>query len=217
MDTRVIGLTGPIGCGKSTIARELSRRIQFSQVVSFAEGLRHVVSYVYGIPEESWKDSTFKATPHDRLGGATPRKALQVVGTEGFRAVYPNTWVDFMERRIQKLGSEVKGGVVIIDDVRFINEAKMIHRLGGELVYIESKRPNERPVTTLDRILRILNIGKHSAVHESESNFRALHKMADYVIRNNWKIDLDDPDDPVQQQQYLADRVSDLLEFLYEH
>ncbi len=215
MVARVIGLAGPIGCGKSTFALNLKSNLSNVQVMSFADGVRDALALVYDIPAEQWKDSQFKATPNERLGGTTPRRVLQLVATEGFRAAYPDTWVDYLERRLLKLPS---GTVAVIDDVRFVNEANMISKLGGQLIYIESKEPqSNQSVGCIKTLLRRLGLIKSPKVHESESNFRMLQAMADYIVRNNWKVDLEDPDDTIQQQEYLVGRIHDLLDFLYEH
>lgn len=216
METRVIGLCGPIGCGKSTIARRLNKAIPDSAVMSFADGVRDVMRLAYDIPASKWKKPEFKNNPSDRFNGSTPRRGLQLVGTEGFRAFYPDTWVDYLHRRIERSHYSV----IIVDDVRFLNEADWIKRVGGDLIYVQSKTHHDIHLESsayYRLINRIINGLKFSRVHASESNFSRLLDVADYVIENNWRVDLQDVTDKVEQRKYLAGVTKHLLNYLYSH
>ncbi len=221
METRVIGLCGPIGSGKSTIAAALYKRLPHSVMMSFADGVRDVMELVYDIPASQWKDTQFKSTPNPAFGGATPRKGLQLVGTEGFRAFYGDTWVDYLWRRIK----EAHYRIVIIDDVRFINEAEFLREIGGDLIYIESKTPEDvaqdaswLATTKLGNVVnRVLHRFNRKEVHASEANFTKLREMADYVVRNNWRVDLPVVSNRADQNRYLAVIIKRLLNHLYNH
>jgi len=69
----------------------------------------------------------------------TPRTILQHIGTEGFRRVNPNVWVDYA---LDHAGDLIKKGVryVAISDCRFLSEAKGVWAKGGEVWKI--KRPS---------------------------------------------------------------------------
>jgi len=61
---------------------------------------------------------------------------MQTLGTEwGRSCVHPNLWEMLAES--QAKGLVDSGFSVIFDDVRFPNEAEMIHRLGGELWLVD--------------------------------------------------------------------------------
>jgi hypothetical protein len=63
----------------------------------------------------------------------TPREAMQRLGTEWARANYPNTWVDLTMRRAAEIPDEQ---IVLVTDVRYINEAKGILASGGYLIQV---------------------------------------------------------------------------------
>lgn len=122
---------GKKGSGKSTLARHLAG---FGyEVISFAmpikdicvETLRMSHRVVYnGTPEE--KETTF-------LGKRSYRQIMQDVGTF-FREIDPDIWVRNAEQRIKiMLGW---GRNVVIDDLRFPNEAEMLVRLGAKIVRV---------------------------------------------------------------------------------
>jgi hypothetical protein len=68
--------------------------------------------------------------------GVSPRQMMQTLGTEwGRSCIHPDIWVIVAEGIARK---QLKSGQnVVIDDVRFPNEAEMIRRLGGELWLVD--------------------------------------------------------------------------------
>lgn len=131
--TRIIGFTGAAGAGKSTAARALVQARREACVanhkgivLSLATPLKDVckqmfpgapASAFYGTQDE--KETLLTAYP-----GWTGRRILQHIGTEGFRAVDPDIWANFLVHQIKGLGDEY--GLIVIDDIRFINEAEIL-------------------------------------------------------------------------------------------
>src|SRR5262245_37387151 len=54
-------------------------------------------------------------------------RLLQLVGTELFRGLNPNTWVDVLQHTIEEQNPDV----AIITDMRFPNELDMVRGMGG--------------------------------------------------------------------------------------
>lgn len=70
------------------------------------------------------------------LGGRTPRHAMQTLGTEwGRRCMAPDLWLSAAERRLRE--ALASGRSVVLDDVRFPDEAALVRRLGGLLVRVD--------------------------------------------------------------------------------
>lgn len=62
----------------------------------------------------------------------TPRTILQFVGTECFRRISPDVWVNFVLKeatRLQREGAEF----IVVTDCRFRSEAEAIWKAGGEV------------------------------------------------------------------------------------
>lgn len=142
-DRIIIGLCGRMQHGKSTLAKEL-RNYFGSRAISsaFADPIKHMLLAIDLTESELWgKD---KMQPSSFLGGHTPRRAMQTLGTEwGREQIYNNIWVDAWERSIDRLAGHVD--IVIIEDVRFVNEVVKIKAMGGILV--EVHRPSMEPTT----------------------------------------------------------------------
>lgn len=153
----LIGISGKIGCGKSTLARLLAERLGW-RVLSFGEVLKDEVSHVFGFPR-AWCDTpegkrkvVLVRSDLVRAGApvsATVRQLLQYWGTDVCRAKNPDHWARIMEQRLcvgdglcGKVGRPVPG--TIIDDVRFPNEARMILGRGGRLIRLDPY-PGWRP------------------------------------------------------------------------
>ncbi len=66
----------------------------------------------------------------DPEGFMTAREVMQHVGTNIFRKMYPDVWVDATIRRI----NEDNTILAVVTDCRFLNEVKAIHKAGGKVI-----------------------------------------------------------------------------------
>lgn len=140
--TTLIGLTGAAGSGKSTAAEYLSRHFGF-QVIKFAGPLKAGLSAMLRYSGMSEKEIATviegqnKEVPLDVLGGRTPRHAMQTLGTEwGRTCMGGNFWVEMARSAVLRLP---RGSRILMDDVRFENEADMIRSLGGRIIMITGR------------------------------------------------------------------------------
>jgi hypothetical protein len=141
---KVIGLSGKMGSGKSTVASQLMGLIPGSVVLSFAGPLKREAASVYGFPEalaysESGKKSLVALSPEGEKimgrGMATVREILQAHGTMR-RAEDPEYWDKQMTRALDILeGNGVP--LVVVDDVRFPSEVATLAHRGARLYRIE--------------------------------------------------------------------------------
>ena len=115
---------------------------KFIKLYSFAEKLKRMAIDVLGLKEEwvfgtdkqkntltdiKWEDMPGSATKKGRM---TAREVLQVVGTDFFRSIYKNVWVDSCLRQIKEDDSEL----ALISDVTFENEILAIQKAGGFVI-----------------------------------------------------------------------------------
>lgn len=133
----IVGLAGPGMVGKSTTARNLvaSYNLLHPNVnvtsYAFATPLYEVASLLtnLSIPElkdERLKELTWnkKTAPMPCLEGWTPRKFLQVIGTECFRNnVSRNFWIETALQKIKKFD------IAFIEDARFTNEFEICNTI----------------------------------------------------------------------------------------
>ncbi len=129
---RLVGFCGPIGAGKTTAARLLVA--QGFERVRLAEPLKNMLRAL-GLTE-SEIDGSDKEKPSDLLCGATPRWAMQSIGTEWGRQCLG---ADFWVRAWAKIADEklARGVPVVVDDVRFSNEAQAIWDRDGLLIRVQ--------------------------------------------------------------------------------
>jgi len=135
---RLIGLYSPApGCGKSIVASLLTDLLSNHQRVSFATPLKRAVSNMLidlGLPSFHYVYANKEVIIPEL--GVSARHMLQTLGTEWGRAcIHPDFWVMTARARTQRIMAD--SGSVVIDDVRFRNEAAMIRDLGGELWRVE--------------------------------------------------------------------------------
>ena len=172
----IIGFTGKAKSGKDTAAevfRELAG-CDNCEVMSFAQPLKEI-AMIFGFTREQCYNQDLKEVV-DEFWGITPRKFLQLTGTEMFRNHFrEDCWTKLFERRIINLKKEITGPkCVLVTDVRFPNEVDCIRRLGGSIFKIQ--RPS---LSTSSNMYR----------HPSEIYIDEL--KADLIITNDYD-NLDD-------------------------
>jgi hypothetical protein len=85
-----------------------------------------------------------KDTELEFLGGVTPRRLLQTMGTEwGRETIHPEIWIRILQEKI-RVCWELGHNNIVITDVRFDNEAEMILEEGGVVFRVE--RPDSPEV-----------------------------------------------------------------------
>ena len=131
---RLIGLYSPVpGCGKTSVADLLIEH----QRVAFAAPLKCTVSNMLnelGLPGFNYVYADKEAIIPEL--GVSGRHMMQTLGTEWGRAcIHPDFWVMIARAETQRIMADDRS--VVIDDVRFPNEAAMIRDLGGELWRID--------------------------------------------------------------------------------
>lgn len=167
----IIGICGPKHSGKTFASDYLVTREGFGRV-RFSDPLKRMTSALLhdmGIPAlhvRKCVEGDLKEKPLglEGLETLTSRFVQQTLGTEWARdTVDPDLWV-----KIAKLKASamiVEGKNVVIDDVRFTNEAQMIRAAGGRI--IEVRRPGY----------------DYSETHRSEMGLR--HDLIDATVMND--------------------------------
>jgi len=135
--TNLIAITGKKGCGKSTASKHLELSHGFKRI-SFADPLKCMLLSLGLSSEELWGEA--KEVPSELLGGQTPRHAMQTLGTEwGRNLVHKDIWILAWKIQVAKCSTPV-----VVDDLRFLNEAKIVKELGGKIILIERAETTTR-------------------------------------------------------------------------
>lgn len=141
----VIGLCGPQGAGKDTVAlaiRERLRQTHTVEVISFAGPIRDMLAALLAhldIDRAVMEDRATKEVCLPELA-RSPRELTRTLGTEwGRREVHPDLWVLIAKHRLGR--NREAGRLTVVTDVRFENEAHFIRKSGGRV--IEIRRPGD--------------------------------------------------------------------------
>lgn len=191
---QLIGLIGKAGAGKSTAAAHLVESFGFVEL-TMAGPLKDLCAKFFGWERDRLNELTYKEEQDPKLpDGWTRRRVLQHVGTECFREIDPDVWVKQVLRRMDAVaieghtfdGSATDEGMaedvagvdpgtetsIVISDIRFPNEVKLIQANQGVVVRVERIDPNFTSGTP---------------THASEDALDGF--TADYVLRAKFGVD----------------------------
>lgn len=137
----IVVLNGKAGAGKDTAANHLVSQYSFVKI-NFADPLRQVCKIVFGLTDAEMSDRVLKETTLDRYPHLTPRKIMQLVGTEAFRKNFEGVWVDAFLRAARRHPR------VVVADCRFPDEGDAVHAQGGTIIRVLAiGSPFETPET----------------------------------------------------------------------
>lgn len=172
---RVIGIYGKARSGKTT-ARKYLERYRCS-VMSFADPLKNAIREIFGIPlNELYTDHKTDRT----------RWILQFFGTDCCREIEPDIWVRKTNEKIQELQDNGET-LVVIDDVRFINEANMLlNNWNATLVKLVGPEDTETLEAHKQHIsetqMDSLPDSFYSAVYRNTGTLEELYKFMETVL-----------------------------------
>lgn len=183
----IIGIHGKLRSGKDTVARLLSEKfieLGFkTRKRAFADSLREVVEKIICVErkfvDDSYSTQSLDFTEEQKNTyipefDLTIGQMLQHLGTETMRDHFNiNVWVNSLWLNIKDI---YENEIVIVTDVRFINEVKFLRDTGCILINVEGK-----PTTQTDESTRDKN-------HSSETSLDSFNEY-DFVIKNDGTLD----------------------------
>ena len=181
---KIIGLSGKLGSGKNYIAEKIIAPSFIDKynilIIGFGD---QVKQELYARNTELTYDLLYDNKTHES------RKKLQTYATENGRDKYnEDMWIRGIDMQIETFQRRsCKNTMIIICDVRFINEAEYIKSKNGLLFRIEA------PLRTQTRYWKEAggNLQIHQSIsgHASETNLDK-YKF-DTIISNNTEINTD--------------------------
>lgn len=147
----IIGVMGRVGAGKDTVcgfaAQLLGAAGKPTAIISCAEPIKRVCAGIfgpaYGVPRAAFYGSQEEKEAHlPMLPEWTGRRLMQFIGTECFRSIHGEVWSRTMIAQARHLLQDT-AKVVLVSDVRFAQEARVIQEQGGIVLRLFRKAADE--------------------------------------------------------------------------
>jgi len=149
LPSRLVGIHGKMGAGKSTFARILLTALTNStgeganrwHISSFANRLKRTVETMFNLPPGFLATTEGKGT-FSPITCCTYGALLQRIG-QGMRdTLGSQIWIDLL--------LDADADFLIIDDVRYRTEAEAIRERGGMLIKIMVRSPGTQPILPVE-------------------------------------------------------------------
>ena len=159
----ILGFAGKIGVGKTTTSEWFVENHNFVRL-SYGEPIKKALVEFTGLSMNYFTDPVLKEKEIPGLPGITPRIMMQKLGTDYARNMI---FGDYFLWRMEQAIKQNPGKNVVIDDVRFDNEANFIRERGGTMIQLfrdfespskEQSHASEKGITMLsqDRVVHCL-------------------------------------------------------------
>ena len=168
------------------------------KIYNFADNLKKICIEIlglterqcYGTEEEKSSNTNFDWSNMVLYGSKkssakmTAREVMQYVGTDFFRRIYPQVWVESTIRKIQKESPNL----AVVVDCRFENEVKGIQDVGGKVIRLsrnifgdKDQHPSE---TALDEYKDFDFVLDNQSMSISEQNESIYNQLAEWGFIN---------------------------------
>lgn len=170
----LIGITGRAGAGKDTVADSLVTRHGFTKI-SWADSLKAGMAAM-GFPEPANREDKEKLIPGFNFSW---REAAQKLGTEWGRHLDPDIWLKTTERRMRRATDRF-----VIADVRFNNEADMVRRKGGVMLFLHGRAADLGENAGHASEAGVLFKPEHDHMIDNGLDFEFTQQQVDFVLYN---------------------------------
>ncbi len=160
MSVTYIGISGPIGGGKDTLADGLEALKAFLWpgqevcVAGFSDMIKEILIGAFNAPREWCYGSHADKQRIIPMTKVSVREACQIIG-RAYCAIDPAYWTDIAFRVMgEYFHRHENTGIAIFSDVRFPEEAKWIKMRGGKIIrLLRESRTEEESLLTSERAL----------------------------------------------------------------
>lgn len=163
----VIGLAGPIGSGKDTVAEFIANVYDDAQSYALAEPMANVAEYITG--EEFWlfREQDSKKEISETMG-ITRRDVMRKIG-QGVKDMFgEKVWLNRMAAKIE----QENPAIAVVSDVRFDFEAEWVRHHGVMIHLIREDNP----------------LADQMSSHVSDAGVTRVD--GDYMLRNDYSKEL---------------------------
>jgi hypothetical protein len=187
----IIGICGFQGAGKDTFADYLVSKYNFIKF-SFATATKDILADIFEWDRKMLEGDTIESRNFREtvdpwwsaklsIDNLTPRKVLQLIGTDLFRKHFNDEiWVHIVERKIIQTLQSDPSKRIIVSDCRFSNEITMLKNLGAKIIHIQRNLPE-----WFDKYKEGEDCGEASKLHLSEISW--IREDFDYTIENTFE------------------------------
>lgn len=183
----IIGLMGKKDTGKSEVANYLMEKHDFG-CAAYADNLKYKLADLLNIPI----DDFYPQTEEDRKRrenevlpkiGRTIRQLMQIYGDGCREMLYKEIWIDLMDRLLKE---RFYGSLLVISDVRYVNEADYIRNNGGFIIKITNpkKRFEDNHVSEIEQD----EVGPPFFIIMNDGSLKDLFAKVDKVLESIVKI-----------------------------
>jgi len=134
----VIGFSGRAGSGKDTIAERVHSAFTSTgynvKMVAIADDMKVILSELFLVPLDNFHDRKTKEEMDD-FWGLTHREMCTKFGSDMVKPALGN---DFWIRRLARKLENITCDVLLITDIRFLEDMELVTRRGGTIVFIDA-------------------------------------------------------------------------------
>jgi hypothetical protein len=131
----IIGLAGKAGSGKDLFAELIKKRLTSVENLAFAKPIKDAAKILFNFTDDQLYNY-IKKEEIDPIWDKSPRQIFQLLGGMLRKDVHENFFIMNIKQKIESSNANV----IVITDVRFINELEFIRSIGGKIIKI--LRPN---------------------------------------------------------------------------
>lgn len=178
----VIGICGKKGSGKTTIASHIKNNSNTKCIeYAMADPLKDGVSKLFGLTYDQTHGNLKEVV--DRRYNVTPRKMLQVIGTEWLRdrleidvgiKLKETLWITRFREFVSDIQENTKYATIVVHDVRYVDELEAVLSYPcSKVIFVERKTQSE--------------VKDELSSHKSENTDELRHYLNLKCNNNRWK------------------------------